>query len=197
MLQYLNRLDHKLFEFIQSNLRTDFWDPFFLAFRDKYCWIPLYIFLISWIFFSYGKSAWKVIAVSLVLITITDQLNSAVIKKQFKRDRPCMEIYFKDQFTPLINCSGGYSFPSSHATNHMALATLLFFTCFSRMKKWRYLLLFWAVLVGWSQVYIGVHFPLDVLAGWMEGFVIGYLLFLGMKHLLKWEEEKFNMTTDG
>lgn len=186
MLQYLNRVDHYVFEFVQSKLRSDVMDPIFLAFRDKHCWIPLYIFLIAWLFFNYGKSSWKVIAIALVTITISDQLNSSVIKDIFKRDRPCKEVYFKDQFTPLINCSGGYSFPSSHAANHMALAGLLLFACCGKMKRWSYLLIFWAILVGWSQIYIGVHFPGDVLAGWIEGFIIGYLLYLVLKYLLKW-----------
>lgn len=188
MFQFLNTLDHQCFEYIQSNLRSSFADPLFLAFRDKLCWIPLYLFLLSWLVFNYGASAWKPIVFVLLTVGITDQLNSSLVKSIFKRDRPCKEMYFKDQFTPVIECSGGYSFPSSHATNHMGIASFLFFTCRRKMKSWAWLLIFWALLVGSAQVYIGVHFPFDVIIGWAEGFVIGYLLFLILRHFLNWEK---------
>jgi membrane-associated phospholipid phosphatase len=187
MLQYLNLIDHKLFECIQIYCRTEFMDPVFAAMRDKHFWIPVYIFLTSWICFQYGKSSWKLIMMGLIAITITDQLNSSVLKPIFQRERPCKEIYFKDQFSPVINCSGGYSFPSSHATNHMALAVLLFLSCGGFMRGWKWLLIFWAVLVSWSQVYVGVHFPFDVMAGWIEGAIIAWLLYLVLVRLLKWQ----------
>lgn len=177
MLQYLDWLDHRVFEFIQDFFRNEVLDPVFLALRDKVFWIPLYIFLLSWLFVNYGKQGWKIFAAALVLVTITDQLNSTVIKSVFKRERPCREIYFKDHFVPVTDCSGGLSFPSTHATNHMGLATFLFFTCGNRMQKWKWLIIVWALLVGFAQVYVGVHFPADVIAGWLEGFVVGYIIY--------------------
>ena len=94
MIKYLSHLDHKLFEWIQTNLRTSTLDPIFLACRDKFFWIPLYIFLISWVCFNFRKQAWKVFVLALITIIVTDQMNSSVFKKIVQRDRPCNEVYF-------------------------------------------------------------------------------------------------------
>ncbi len=189
MLQDLNWVDHRLFEFIQLNCRIASLDPVFAAMRDKHCWIPLYIFLFAWICFNYGITCWKLVVVILLNVIISDQLNSSVLKPVFNRERPCKELYFKDQFNPVIDCSGGFSFPSSHATNHMALAVLLFLSCGYLMNRWKWLLIAWAVLVGWSQVYVGVHFPFDVVAGWIEGAIIAWVMFQVLVYLFKWKSE--------
>lgn len=178
MLDYFNLLDHQLFDFIQINFRSVHLDPMFLAFRDKVFWIPFYIFLTSWIIIKFRNKAWRFFALMILTIILTDQLNSTLLKKHFERVRPCNEIYFKDQFLPVIECSGGFSFPSSHATNHMGIASLLFFVFGSYFGSWKWGILVWALLVGFSQVYIGVHFPFDVLAGWIEGFLVGFGIFV-------------------
>lgn len=184
MLEYLDRIDHHLFEFVQLNFRSDFLDPVFLAFRDKYFWIPFYIFLLSGLFFKFNKKAWRIILVIILTITLTDQFNSNLLKKYFQRTRPCNEIYFKDQFKTVIDCSGGWSFPSSHATNHMGIASFLFFSCGVLLGRFRWLLFVWAILVGISQIYIGVHFPFDVVAGWIEGLILGILVHLVFRKFL-------------
>ncbi|HEX5624840.1 MAG TPA: phosphatase PAP2 family protein [Saprospiraceae bacterium] len=185
MLDWLNLVDHKIFEWVQIHMRSAFADPVFLAFRDKHFWIPFYVFLISLLVFQYRRNAWKILILAIVTIAITDQLNSSVLKNYFQRERPCQEEYFKDQFTPVIGCSRGMSFPSSHATNHMGVAGLLFFTCKPVFGRWRWLLLAWAGLVGFSQIYIGVHFPFDILAGCVEGFAVSYLVFVLAKPFIR------------
>lgn len=177
MIKYLNHLDHELFEWIQLYIRSATLDPFFLAFRDKNFWIPLYIFLISWVSFIFGKQSWKVFILCVITVIITDQMNSSVFKKYFQRDRPCNELYFKDQFVSALPCSGGYSFPSSHATNHMGVAVMIVLICSGLLGRWKWLLIFWALLIGFSQVYVGVHFPIDVVVGWIEGSFWAISLF--------------------
>ncbi|MBK8955419.1 MAG: phosphatase PAP2 family protein [Saprospiraceae bacterium] len=174
-MEWINQWDHEFFLWIQTHVRNPGLDYWLVLFRDKHTWIPLYIFLLSYLFFNEGRKTWIVLLLSILLITVTDQLNSNVIKKLVKRERPCNEAYFKDSYNAAIDCSGGYSFPSSHATNHMGLAVLLIF--WFQRGIWRWLLLGWAFLIGFSQIYVGVHFPLDVVAGFVEGALVAGILF--------------------
>jgi len=76
------------------------------------------------------------------------------------------------------HCSGGYSFPSSHATNHFGAAVFFFCTLRPYLKKWAYLFFFWAASISYGQVYVGVHYPSDVIGGAILGSIIGYLMSL-------------------
>lgn len=186
-MDYLNLLDHKLFEWIQLNLHYPIADWWITIWRDKYFWIPLYIFLISLLAFEFRAKFFLVFLFVIITISISDQSSSQFIKKWIKRPRPCQEEYFKDHFNSTIKCSGGYSMPSSHATNHMAVAMFLFFLLQNIIPRWRYLLMFWAVSIGFAQIYVGVHFPADVLVGLCLGAVIGsgvYFLYSRFTHFL-------------
>lgn len=77
----------------------------------------------------------------------------------------------------LVGCGGGYSFPSSHATNHFALATLLFLSWGRKFRSWRWILLLWAASIAYGQVYVGVHYPLDVSFGALLGATLGLLAY--------------------
>lgn len=177
MIKYFSQLDHELFEWIQMHLRYSFLDPIFLAARDKLFWIPLYIILISWVGFKFGRQAWKLFLLILITIIVTDQMNSTLLKKLVRRDRPCNEVYFKDQFVPVLPCSGGYSFPSSHATNHMGIAIMIILTCGRYLGPFKWLFLVWALLIGFSQIYVGVHFPIDIAVGFLEGALLAFTIY--------------------
>lgn len=177
MIKYFSQLDHELFEWIQMHMRNSFLDPILLAARDKLFWIPLYIILISWVGFKFGRQAWKLFLLILITIIVTDQMNSTLLKKLVRRDRPCNEVYFKDQFVPVLPCSGGYSFPSSHATNHMGIAIMIILTCGRYLGPFKWLFLVWALLIGFSQIYVGVHFPIDIAVGFLEGALLAYTIY--------------------
>lgn len=177
MIKYFSQLDHELFEWIQMHMRNSFLDPILLAARDKLFWIPLYIILISWVGFKFGRQAWKLFLLILITIIVTDQMNSTLLKKLVRRDRPCNEVYFKDQFVPVLPCSGGYSFPSSHATNHMGIAIMIILTCGRYLGPFKWLFLVWALLIGFSQIYVGVHFPIDIAVGFLEGALLAFTIY--------------------
>lgn len=177
MIKYFSQLDHELFEWIQMHMRNSFLDPILLAARDKLFWIPLYIILISWVGFKFGRQAWKLFLLILITIIVTDQMNSTLLKKLVRRERPCNEVYFKDQFVPVLPCSGGYSFPSSHATNHMGIAIMIILTCGRYLGPFKWLFLVWALLIGFSQIYVGVHFPIDIAVGFLEGALLAYTIY--------------------
>lgn len=179
MLSQINYIDHTIFEWIQLNLRKDSLDFIFAVLRDKHFWFPLYVFLISYLFFFQKQGVLKILVFTILLISISDQLSSNYLKKWIKRPRPCQELYFKDRFEPVVGCSGGYSLPSSHASNHAALGLFLYLILGKITHPWRIGLLIWPLLIGFAQIYIGVHFPLDILSGWALGFGLGLIFYFG------------------
>jgi undecaprenyl-diphosphatase len=124
-------------------------------------------------------------------VGVADQLSSELIKKKVERLRPCRETQLQPAARTLVHCGGGYSFTSSHATNHFAVAVFIFFSWGLCWKRWRWLLLLWAASISLGQVYVGVHYPLDILVGAINGSILGYLGSLTYKRLKKWRIEEF------
>jgi undecaprenyl-diphosphatase len=145
--------------------------PFF---RESTFWIPLYLFLIVFVFVNFGKNGWVWLLFAFITVLLTDQFSSSIVKNWVMRPRPCNDPLFSGQVRLLLDhCSGGYSFTSSHATNHFGMATFLCITLGRFFGKWKYLLFIWAALICYAQVYVGVHYPLDVVFGALLGFLIG------------------------
>ena len=106
----------------------------------------------------------------------TDFISSSLIKPTVQRLRPCNDPEIKSDVKNLVDCGSGYSFPSSHASNHFGLAVFLIVLFFS---KWKLILpigLLWAASISFAQVYVGVHYPIDILAGAMLGGMIGFIM---------------------
>ena len=129
---------------------------------------------------TFSKKSWWIIGGLLVTVGLADGISSHLVKNQFQRIRPCNQTGFKETAHLLVPCGSGYSFTSSHATNHFAIAFFLMLTIGRRWKWIRFPLFLWACSIAFAQVYVGVHYPLDVLAGGILGtfisFVIVYLL---------------------
>jgi len=99
-----------------------------------------------------------------------------LFKHNFHRPRPCLEPDLLFQARLLIDqCSGGSSFISNHAANHFGMATFFFITFRSVLRKWAWIGFLWAGLIAYAQVYVGIHYPLDVVAGAVFGMTIGLL----------------------
>lgn len=178
-MEVLQNWDAQLFQFINSGLSSDILDFILVPLRHKLFWIPLYLFLISFIVLNFSKSRWILFLSIGLCIGCSDYISSKVIKPKVHRVRPCHKPELN--VVARIPCSHGYSFTSSHATNHFAISTLLFMSF--GFWKWRGLFLGWAALISLAQVYVGVHYPLDVLAGGALGCVIGMLSFYLYKYL--------------
>lgn len=171
--------DKAVFHKINTEWTNAFFDHNLPWWRESTTWYPLYLFLFLFIMINFGWRAWPWILFLIINVTITDQLSSSVIKYWVARPRPCRDEEMVGYVRMLLHhCSGGYSFPSSHATNHFGAAIFLFFTLRQYLGKWSYLFLFWAGSVSYAQVYVGVHYPLDVLGGALTGSIIGYVLAL-------------------
>jgi len=171
--------DVELFYKINSVWTNSFLDNNFPWWRDSTTWYPLYLFLLLFILINFGWRAWTWILFLALNVTITDQLSSTVIKQWVIRPRPCRDPEMIDHVRMLLNhCSGGNSFPSSHATNHFGAAVFIFCTLGRYSGNWIYLFFFWAASVSYGQIYVGVHYPLDVICGAIIGSIIGYFVAL-------------------
>jgi membrane-associated phospholipid phosphatase len=173
LLQWLDHLDKMLLVLIQHDSDHALLDPIMSALRDPLTWIPFYIFM-AWYAFRAGKNkAWAFVILSVLTFAITDSLTAQVLKPLFGRLRPCHDPEMQSLLRGLIDCGGLYSMPSNHAANHFALATFWYLAIRSMNgKKWAWLWI-WAAVICYAQVYVGKHYPFDVLAGCLFGSLVG------------------------
>ena len=169
-------LDHALFQLINGTWHNGFLDALFPFLRNKYFWMPLYLFLLSFLVINYKKQGVIVAVFAILVITLGDQLSSQVIKELVERLRPCKNPQLAETVRLLVPCGSGKSFTSSHAVNHFAAAAYFGSLFFARFRWVLPLAVFWAALVSYGQVYVGLHFPADVLAGGILGCAIGFVV---------------------
>ncbi|MFZ4543751.1 MAG: phosphatase PAP2 family protein [Saprospiraceae bacterium] len=176
MLEFLKQVDFAAFHYINGLWRSDAANQYFIFFRTPSNWIPLYLILLFYILYTYKKESWRLILCLIITVSISDSTSSHIIKNTFRRIRPCSEPELAGKVINIVPCGVGYSFTSSHAANHFALAAALSLTLFRRKKYLQVALLFWAGCVAYGQVYCGVHYPFDVLGGALLGLGIAFLL---------------------
>ncbi|MCW5914071.1 MAG: phosphatase PAP2 family protein [Chitinophagaceae bacterium] len=180
------RFDQSLFHKINGEWTNSFLD-FTLPFvREPFFWAPLYIFLGLFALLNFkGKGIWWVLAF-LILVMVSDFTSSSVIKEAFFRLRPCRDPEMAGQVRFIVKyCPVSSSFVSSHAVNHFAISTFIFATFRKPLSNWWALILLWAALVCYAQVYVGVHYPVDVLAGGLFGVFLGGLTATIFNRLVK------------
>lgn len=177
MLEQLIIWDQAAFEWINSGWANGFLDSVAPWWRDKYTWIPLYAILLIGLVWRFRWRSLPYIGLLLLIVGSSDFVSSSIIKPWIERLRPCQDPEMADRIRVLINCGVGKSFTSSHATNHFALAVGLSLGL-GRVYRWIIpVFLIWAVTVSLAQVYVGVHYPLDILGGAILGTLIATVWF--------------------
>ncbi|MDN5199729.1 phosphatase PAP2 family protein [Fulvivirgaceae bacterium BMA10] len=187
MMEKIEQLDQELFLWL-NNLHHGIFDVVMYYVTNKYFWIPFYLFIIFAVVVKFKKQAFFIIPILILTVTICDQITSGFMKPFFERLRPCHDPIIGNLVHLVVDgCGGKFGFASSHASNHFGLATFLWLL-FRNTYKWAHLIFIWAFLIAYSRVYVGVHYPGDILVGSLVGIIIGWLCFQIMKGVLK----KFN-----
>jgi membrane-associated phospholipid phosphatase len=174
-LQELLHWDYQLMILCNRTLVHPWMDAVALLFRESIFHIPLYVFIILISFQYFGKKAIYWVLCGFALVGICDLVSSHLIKDFFDRPRPCRDPFMAFQIRFLARyCGANGSFTSSHAFNHFAFATYVYSSFRKFSPKYAYMFL-WAGIIAYSQVYVGVHYPSDILAGGILGIVFGWM----------------------
>ena len=176
-MERLSSIDSDLFLFL-NGLHTDGLDKVMIAITNMWVWLPLYLLIIYWVVKQYGKRCWWIfLAVGLVVLC-SDQLSAHVCKPLFQRLRPCYNVDFQDLiYLPKGMAGGKYGFVSSHAANTFAVAAFLT-GALHKNRGWIGVVLYlWAFISSYTRIYLGFHYPGDILCGALLGILIGLILW--------------------
>lgn len=169
--------DTELFLFL-NGLHAAWLDPVMTFISGKLTWTPFYLVLLYLVIKNYKKQSILIILGIILLIVCSDQVSSGIFKPLFERPRPCHNEAIKDLvYLPDGRCGGAYGFISSHACNVFALAVFMTNILKRYYRKIGWVMFVWASLVAYSRIYMGVHYPGDVIVGAAVGAIIGWLVF--------------------
>ncbi len=183
MLEFLKNIDTQLFVFL-NGIHSPAWDKIMWWITGTNSWIPMYAIIVGYIIYKFRWKAIITLIFIALVVTLTDQISVQGFKEVFQRLRPCHNPELKN-IVHLVNnkCGGKFGFVSSHAANTFGVAFFL-----SNLFKNRYFSLFiflWASVVSYSRIYLGVHYPFDILGGAALGCLLGFLVYVAHKFTQK------------
>ena len=189
MIETIKQIDTQWFLFL-NGLHNSFFDIFFYYTTITVFWIPLFIYLVYLSVKKYGVNTWKFLLIIALLILLSDQI-SVFIKNEIMRYRPSHNLELKSIIHIVKNKHGGlYSFVSSHATNTMALTVFLILTLLRNQRTMYAIMILYVLIASYSRIYLGLHYPIDILAGWITGFVIAVTVYSVFKKRIITFEKK-------
>lgn len=187
MLEFLKELDKDVLLFL-NGFHTPWLDPVMFWISKTFFWLPLYLFLLFLVIKNFKKDSWIILIGIAVTIILSDQITSSFMKPFFERLRPSREpslqglVYLVDGYK-----GGKYGFASSHAANTFATA-LFFWLLFKSQYRWMWVLFAWATVMTYTRIYLGVHYPGDILVGMLVGLVAAWIGFRCQRWI--WNKKK-------
>lgn len=182
MIDFIEEIDRSLLLWLNSK-HTPFFDDLMFFVSGKWEWVPFYLILIVFIILKFKRSSVIILIGAALLITLSDQ-GSNLLKDSIQRPRPCKDPEI-GHLVLLVNdyCRGAYGFVSAHAANSFALAGLI-----SLLFRNRWVttgMMTWAVIVSYSRIYLGVHYPGDILGGAIMGLLLSRIIYFFIIRLAK------------
>ncbi|MDE3234848.1 MAG: phosphatase PAP2 family protein [Bacteroidota bacterium] len=174
-LEWLKHIDQQIFLKVNTIWTNSLLDKLFVWWREQSHWYFLYVLLLVFIIVKFKWKFWQWLLCALATVGISDGISSHILKDWIGRVRPCRDPDMLAAHARVLLgwCPSSGSFTSSHASNHFAMGVFFFLTLRPYIKNWAYLFLFWAASISYAQVYVGVHYPFDVLGGAILGTAIG------------------------
>jgi len=189
MLEKLMQIDKDLLLFL-NGVNSPFFDSFFWIFTNTSIWIPFYITIFVAIVYRQRTKGLLTMLCIVLVIVMCDQISSSIIKEAFERLRPSHEPDL-DGVVRLLNNhkSGKFGFVSSHAANSFGLAMFLSLL----FKKWHFnfFIFIWAAINSYSRIYLGLHYPGDILGGLILGILSGCFVYFLYKKLIYYHIKGF------
>ena len=183
-MEALLSIDQLWFLVINRDLSNGFFDLVLPLLRNKYFWAPLYVFLIGYALTNYQRPDSYLMVICMIMIVLfSDIVSSHLLKKSIQRPRPCHTTVNDQVPIQRVYCGRGYSFPSSHATNHFSLATAVLLIFGIRRISLILVLISWASVVSYSQIYVGLHYPLDIIAGSLLGVGCAFFMYAVLRRI--------------
>lgn len=169
----LVQYDQQLFLWL-NGMHAQWADTLMYWITYKFTWVPMYLFLILLTIKTEGKKSIAIIVTVIVAVIIADKITSGIMKPYFGRLRPCHEPSLAGLVHEVTGCGGSFGFASSHASTSFAVA-VVWFTLLKQKVQYIWIILVWAALYSYSRVYVGVHYPGDILAGGMIGWLVALI----------------------
>ena len=175
MIEYLDHIDTQLFLAL-NGVRNSFFDTVMVGLTNRYFPTPIYLMLIGIIIWKYRWNGFWALLAIVISVLIANHITAEIMKPLFERLRPCYNPAIADRIHLLVPCEGKWSFASSHASSTFGLASALWFL-FRKKISWVWVTFIWSSLVSYSRIYVGKHYPADVIVGALVGFLSAWLVY--------------------
>ena len=175
MIETIKYAEYEWFLWLNS-FHSPVWDVTMFWVTYRFTWLPLYAYLIYYLFIRYRINFWQNLLFVALSVGFSDKFTSGFMKPYFHRFRPCHDPAIQHIVHVVGDCGGQFGFASSHAANCFALATAFFLLNGNRSLT--FFLFLWAIIVSYSRIYVGVHFPTDLIIGAIVGIIITIILWI-------------------